>query len=182
MFVKIKIALKFLIFMTFILGIIYPAVMLGIAQLIFPHKANGDLMKDQHGRIVGFRNIGQEFTKPSYFQGRPSATSYSATSGGSNFALTNPKLQERLQATKATIPSPSPDRLYASGSGIDPHISWEDALQQVDRVSQARQMSRESVIKILEENKNTQPYSFLTKTEMINVLEVNLALDQVSPQ
>src|SRR5450759_4195657 len=141
------IALKFLLIMTILIGVFYPLLMTGLAQLGFPSKANGSLiMKD--GKIIGSELIGQKFDSTIYFWSRPSAIDYNPIpSGASNLGPTSDKLKKQVSerrilfATKNTIPDttaiPS-EMLFASASGLDPHISQKAALLQVDRVAKAR--------------------------------------------
>ena len=154
---ELKNALLLFGVMALILGLIYPLAITGISQVIFPHQANGDIIT-VNGKIVGSELIGQDFTSPGYFHGRPSAVNYNAsTSGGSNFGPTNKKLIDRVNESinkikaeeglpaNATVPS---DLVLASGSGLDRYISVESAMIQVPRIAKERNLS-ESVIKDL---------------------------------
>src|SRR6185436_9545443 len=144
-------------------GLAYPAIVTAVAQLVFPHQANGSLIvKD--GKAVGSTLIGQPFDDPKYFWGRPSATSpfpyNAAASSGSNLSPTNPSLiksvQARVDALRAADPgntAPVPvDLVTASGSGLDPHISPAAAFYQVDRVARARGLDPAAVRKLVEEH------------------------------
>jgi len=176
-----------LVLFTALTGIVYPVVVTGIAQVIFPRQANGSLiMKD--GKVVGSALIGQPFDDPKYFWGRPSATSpfaYNAgASTGSNQGPTNPDLkkavQGRIDALKAADPgnaAPIPvDLVTASGSGLDPHISPAAALYQVRRVAKARSLSEDALRNLVEQHVEGRQFGFLGEPR-VNVLRLNLALD-----
>jgi K+-transporting ATPase ATPase C chain len=180
-------ALVSLIFFTLITGVAYPLVVTGIAQVIFPFKANGSLIvKD--GKVVGSALIGQVFDEPKYFWGRPSATSpfgYNAgASSGSNLSPTNPDLikavQGRVEALRAADPgntAPVPvDLVTASGSGLDPHISPAAALYQVSRVARERKLAPDAVRALVERNTDGRFLGLLGEPR-VNVLTLNLALD-----
>src|SRR5262249_39355732 len=181
-------ALIMLVVLTVLTGIIYPAIVTGIAQLVFPRQANGSLIvKD--GKVVGSALIGQPFDDPKYFWGRPSATSpfpyNAASSSGSNLSPTNPALvksvQERVDALRAADPgntAPVPvDLETASGSGLDPHISPAAALYQVSRVAKARKLDPAVVRDLVERHTEGRQLGFLGEPR-VNVLALNLALDR----
>jgi K+-transporting ATPase ATPase C chain len=180
-------ALVSLIFFTLITGVAYPLVVTGIAQVIFPFKANGSLIvKD--GKVVGSALIGQVFDEPKYFWSRPSATSpfgyNAASSSGSNLSPTNPDLikavQGRVEALRAADPgntAPVPvDLVTASGSGLDPHISPAAALYQVPRVARERKLAPDAVRALVERNTDGRFLGLLGEPR-VNVLTLNLALD-----
>jgi potassium-transporting ATPase KdpC subunit len=174
---------------TLLTGVLYPMVITGIAQVIFPRQANGSLIV-QNGQVVGSELIGQPFNDPRYFWDRPSATSpfpyNAAASAGSNLGPTNPTLLEevraRIAALKAVDPtkySPIPvDLITASGSGLDPNISVAAALYQVPRVAKARGLSEE-VVRALVDRFTEGPQFGVLGEPRINVLELNLALDGI---
>ena len=180
-------ALVLLIALSVLTGLIYPAVVTGVAQLVFPRQANGSLIvKD--GKVVGSSLIGQPFDDPKYFWGRPSATSpfpyNAASSSGSNQGPTNPALHEavkgRVEALRAADPdnkAPVPvDLVTASGSGLDPHISPAAALYQVGRVARARKLDETAVRRLVEQHTEGRQWGFLGEPR-VDVLALNLALD-----
>ncbi|ENW80035.1 K+-transporting ATPase, C subunit [Acinetobacter sp. NIPH 284] len=171
----------------FIAGMLYATASVSIAQLIFPKQANGSVI-ELNGKIIGSSLVGQNFVSDQYFHGRPSAVSYSVDDmAGSNLAISNPDLQKQIkertldfaqynQIAEQQVPL---DMITASGSGIDPDISPESALLQVKRVAQQRHLS-ESQIKDLVQQQ-IQPAQFgLYGQARVNVLQLNLALDQLS--
>ena len=189
---QLRPALVALLLFTLITGGIYPALVTGLSQLLFPYQANGSLIV-QNGKIVGSELIGQPFADPAYFWGRPSATGpfpYNAgASSGSNQGPTNPALLEavkgRIEALKQVDPdnsAPIPvDLVTASGSGLDPHISPAAAFYQVARVAKARGLPTEQVKNLVVENIEDRQWGFLGEPR-VNVLKLNLALDARSPR
>jgi len=185
----IKPAISLLIIFTILTGIIYPALITGLAQLVFPEQANGSLIL-QDGRPVGSILIGQQFDDPKYIWGRPSATgeiSYNASaSGGSNYSVMNPKLlsgvEERIgdlmNADPATHQPVPVDLVTSSGSGLDPNISVAAAYYQAARVAHARGLRIEQVDTIIQENIKSRIFGILGE-KTVNVLEINLALDKI---
>ncbi len=184
---QLRPALSMLLIFTVITGVIYPLVVTGVAQALFPSQANGSLII-VNGKAVGSKLIGQQFDDPKYFWGRLSATGgmpYNASSSsGSNYGPLNPALiqttQTRIDALKAADPTntlPIPvDLVTASGSGLDPHISIAAALYQVHRVAQARGLSEEAVKSLVDKYTEARQFGFLGEPR-VNVLELNLALD-----
>jgi K+-transporting ATPase ATPase C chain len=184
------ISIKFLLVMTILTGVIYPFFMTGVAQLAFQAKANGSLiMKD--GKIIGSELIGQKFDSSIYFWSRPSAIDYNPIpSGASNLGPASDKLKKQVEerrklfatinsiADTLTIPK---EMLFASASGLDPHISPEAALLQLRRVAMARNLNETQKQKVqqLIKSKTEEPQFFLFGEPRINVFELNLALDSI---
>lgn len=195
MFAQIRPAIVILVIFTLITGVIYPLVVTGIAQAVFPHQANGSLIV-QNGKPLGSELIGQSFDDPKYFWGRLSATGtfpYNAFnaqsltgSSGSNYGPSNPALIEavkaRIAALKAADPgntAPIPvDLVTASGSGLDPNISVAAALYQVPRVARVRGLSQDVVRNLVNKYTTGRQFGFLGEPR-VNVLELNLALDKL---
>jgi len=173
---------------TLLLGLIYPFVVTGLAQLLFPKQANGSLITP-NGKIVGSRLIGQPFSSPGYFRSRLSAagTGYDAgNSSGSNLGPTNKMLIDRMngdiqkaQAENPNAPVPI-DLITTSGSGLDPHISPEGADFQVPRIARERNMSEADVRALVANHTEARQFGFLGEPR-VNVLELNLDLDTTHP-
>ncbi len=170
---------------TVLLGIIYPLVVTGLAQLIFPAKANGQLIA-RDGQIIGSRIIGQPFTGPGYFHSRPSAagTGYDASSsGGTNLGPTNKVLITRVDQDAAALHAENPnvpvpvDLVTTSASGLDPDISIAGAEFQIPRVARERNLSVDQVRQLISSHTQGRQLGFLGEPR-VNVLELNLALDQ----
>lgn len=187
---QILIAIKLFALFTVLLGIVYPLLITGIAQLAFPEKANGSLIV-QGNKVIGSKLIGQKFDSEFYFWSRPSATGYGAMpSGGSNLGPTSSKLKQlvteralrftgfnQLPASE-TIPS---EMLLASASGLDPHISPRAAILQVDRVAKARQfddVKKQKLIRSINELAEAPQFTFLGENR-VNVLMLNIELDKL---
>jgi K+-transporting ATPase ATPase C chain len=177
--------LAFLCF-TVLTGLVYPLVVTGVGQIAFPNRADGSLV-ERDGKVVGSRLIGQTFTGPRYFNSRPSAAGdgYDAmSSSASNLGPTNDELikevRKRVQAYdqlnghRGSVPG---DAVTASGSGLDPHISAENAREQAPRVAQARGMPLGRVLDLIDEHTDERSLGFLGEPG-VNVLELNLALDR----
>lgn len=184
---ELKPALVMLLVLTMITGAAYPALVTGLARLMYPLEANGSLV-EKDGKVLGSALIGQPFSDPKYFWGRPSATALmpynAANSGGSNLGPTNPALAEavesRIQALKAADPTqlePIPvDLVTASASGLDPHISPAAALWQAPRIAHLRGMALDSVRQLIETHTEGRQFGFFGEPR-VNVLRLNLALD-----
>ncbi|MDI2111802.1 potassium-transporting ATPase subunit KdpC [Commensalibacter nepenthis] len=180
-------ALSLFILLSLITGIVYPFAITGIGQLLFPLQANGSLM-EKRNVTIGARLIGQSFTKPQYFWGRPSATSeypYNAmASGSANIAPSNPALITSAQGYADRLIKADPqhnphvpiDLVTHSSSGLDPHISIAGALYQVPRVAKARGLSGEQVKAMINKYKQIPLFGVIGEP-VINVLQLNLALD-----
>jgi potassium-transporting ATPase KdpC subunit len=169
-------------------GILYPLGMTALAQILFPTAANGSLARDEGGKIVGSRLLGQAGSHPAYFQPRPSAAGGGydpLASGGSNLGPTSAKLQERVKADLARLHRENPeapgivpaDLVTASGSGLDPHVSPAAARWQIPRVARARGVNRERVAAAVEDAVAGRELGFLGEPT-VNVLELNLRLDR----
>jgi len=171
-----------------ITGVIYPLTVTGIAQLTMSHRANGSLIA-VNGNVVGSELIGQQWTSPKYFHGRPSANNYNASSsGGTNLGPSNPNLEKTVAervakirsenglAADATVPA---DLVTASASGLDPDISPESALLQVRRVAVARGLAPNAVEHLVTVN-TRKPFLGIWGQSRVNVLELNMALDKLS--
>jgi potassium-transporting ATPase KdpC subunit len=170
---------------TIFLGLIYPLVVTGLAQVIFPDKANGQLI-DRNGQIIGSRIIGQPFSSPGYFRSRPSAAGaagYDGTSSaGTNYGPTNKKLIDRVKADVEKVQQENPgmpvpvDLVTTSASGLDPHISPAAAEFQVPRVARERGVSEEQIRSLLQVHTQGRQLGLLGEPR-VNVLELNLDLD-----
>jgi potassium-transporting ATPase KdpC subunit len=183
-------ALRITLVLTILTGMLYPALVTGIVQVIFPHQANGSLV-EVNGKVVGSKLIGQKFTKPEYFQGRPSLAGDgydAANSGGSNLGPTNQKLVDRIKADSEKFRKENPDfsgsipadLLTASGSGLDPDISPASAAAQLPRVAKVRSVSQAQVQQLVDRHTESRQLGFLGESR-VNVLELNVALDETCP-
>jgi potassium-transporting ATPase KdpC subunit len=195
---QVRPAIVMIVAMTVITGLVYPLGMVGLAQLFFPHRANGSLI-EKNGKVIGSTLIGQYFTSDKYFHGRPSATTepdpkdpsktipvpYAAdNSGASNLGPTNQALVDRVKADAARLAKENPgtpipvDLVTTSGSGLDPDISPAAALFQVARVAKARHMDPAKLRALVDEQTHDRLLGILGE-KRVNVLELNLALDKL---
>jgi potassium-transporting ATPase KdpC subunit len=185
------ISIKIFLFFTVLTGIIYPFLITGVAQTVFPEKANGSLII-RDNKVIGSTLIGQQFDTAIYFSSRPSAISYNPLpSGGSNYGLTSTKLKKLFYEHKhqfiannnlddsTEVPS---EMLFASASGLDPHISQKAAFLQVERIAKARNYTNDQKLKLIQliyNHTETPQFSCLGE-ERINVLLLNLELDKTT--
>jgi potassium-transporting ATPase KdpC subunit len=183
-------AVRITLVLTVLTGMLYPALVTGIVQVIFPHQANGSLI-EVNGKVVGSDLIGQKFTKPEYFQGRPSAAGDgydAANSGASNLGPTNQKLIDRIKADAEKFRKENPDftgpipadLLTSSASGLDPDLSPASAAAQVARVAKARGVSTAQIQELVERFAAPRQIGFLGEPR-VNVLKLNLALNLSFP-
>ncbi len=188
----LRTAVLMVVVLTVLLGLVYPLLMTGIAQVLLPNQANGSLVRDSSGNVVGSALLAQGFTQPQYFHPRPSAAGngYDATdSGGSNLGPTNQKLIDTVQsnadayrqenglAADAQVPV---DAVTASASGLDPDISPANALLQIHRVAAARGLSEDQVHAMVDQYTEGRTL-FVLGEPRVNVLKLNLALDGHAP-
>ena len=185
-------AFRITLFFTVLTGLIYPAVMTGLCQALFPWRANGSMV-EANGRMVGSALIGQNFSKPEYFQPRPSAAGsagYDAgASGASNYGPTNQALLDRVKTAVENFRKDNPDYsgpipadlVTASGSGLDPDISLASALAQAGRVATSRGVEVSRVIQVIRQDAKGRELGFLGEPR-VNVLQINLDLDKQFPR
>lgn len=179
-------------------AILYPVLMLAVGQLIFPFQANGSLLRNQQGQVVGSALIGQPFSSDRYFNSRPSTTNYSTAipkddtagvlktgvSGASNLAPSNPALVDRVKDSVAALKqagiTPTADLVYTSGSSLDPHITIESAMAQVPRLAKARNLNSNQLEMLISQHTDRRFWGIFGEPG-VNVLQLNLALDALQP-
>jgi K+-transporting ATPase ATPase C chain len=183
---QLRPAIALLAIMTVLTGVAYPLAMTGIGQALFPHQANAALIT-RDGAVVGSEHIGQTFTRPEYFHGRPSAVGYdAASSGGTNLAPTNRELVDavaeraRRLAAETGVERIPVDLVTSSASGLDPHISPDSAHLQIKRVAEARGLPAAELRRIVNEHIDA-PLLGVFGAPAVNVLKLNLALDERAP-
>jgi K+-transporting ATPase ATPase C chain len=186
---NLRISIVLFIILTILTGVVYPLTITLLAQFFFPHQANGGFVKDAQGKVIGSEFIGQNFTSPKYFWPRPSVIDYNPLpSGASNQAVSSKALQQKIEERQKNFLKQNPgvkivpaDLLFASGSGLDPHISSAAAKAQLERIARARHFSpkqREELLLLIK--KSIEKREFLLLGELrINVLKINLALDRI---
>lgn len=180
-------SIRFTLLTTLLFGIAYPLVVTGVAEALFPHKAAGSLIL-RNGQVIGSELIAQSFTSDRYFHPRPSAAGngYDPTSsGGSNLAQSNAKLVQRIQGDIDKLDAQNPghpvpiDAVTTSGSGLDPDITPDNAYFQAPRVAKARGLTQDRVRELIAQHTSGRTFDVLGEPR-VNVLELNLALDQLS--
>jgi len=197
LFNKLKTPFKLSLVMFVICGLIYPTLMTGLSQVIFPHQANGSLI-EMDGKVIGSELVGQDFTDERLFHCRPSAVNYNTftqnekesneqvlpSSGSENLASSNPKLEKRINDDVEEFLQENPtikredipaDIITASGSGLDPHISVDAANVQIDRVSKNTHISKDVLKKLIKDNTENKLFGVFGE-EKVNVLQLNLSL------
>lgn len=183
LWIAVRISLLFIL----LCGIVYPLVSTGLAQLLFPHQANGSLLKDKDGNVVGSELIGQSFADPRYFQGRVSSIDNKAeASGSNNYAPSNPDLLARVKASIAQWQKENPDvpvdrlpiaLITNSGSGLDPHITPQSALVQIPRISKLTGLSAADLTSLVDAFTEDRDLGVFGD-KRVNVLKLNLALKE----
>ena len=197
LFNKLKTPFKLSLVMFVICGLIYPTLLIGLSQVIFPHQANGSLI-EMDGKVIGSELVGQDFTDERLFHCRPSAVNYNTftqnekesneqvlpSSGSENLASSNPKLEKRINDDVEEFLQENPtikredipaDIITASGSGLDPHISVDAANVQIDRVSKNTHISKDVLKKLIKDNTENKLFGVFGE-EKVNVLQLNLSL------
>ena len=183
---ELRLSLILVLLMTALTGLVYPLTITGVAQLVFPHAANGSLIYNEQGQPIGSTLIAQRFTRPEYFQPRPSAVGYNArTSGATNAAPSAKRLvaniKERTEEARAWIGERQIpiEMVTSSGSGLDPHISPAAAYAQAPRVAKLRDIAEGDLWKLIAAHIEDRTFSMLGEPR-VNVLELNLALDALA--
>lgn len=191
MFSLLRQSVMIFVVLTLLTGVAYPLAITLVAQIVFSHQANGSLIV-RDGKAVGSELIGQQFDGPNYFWGRPSATGpvpyNAAASTGSNYGPTNPALLDAVKARAESAKSAHPDQkggvpidlVTASGSGLDPHVTPAAAEYQVTRVAKARGVEADKVRELVRAHTAGRTFGLLGEPR-VNVLELNLALDDLQP-
>ncbi len=181
-------AIRMTLVLWVLTAIIYPVLVIAVAQVAFPYQANGSLVQNLKGQVIGSALIGQAFTTDQYFSSRPSTTTYSqgkeaaptGLSGASNLAPSNPDLLKRIQTEVDRLQEinvqPTPDLIYTSGSSLDPHITVESAIAQLEKVATARNLDSEDIVPLIV--KHTQlRFLGIFGEPRVNVLNLNRELD-----
>jgi len=194
-------AIRITLILWVLTAIIYPLIIIAVGQVLFPFQANGSLIQNSQGQVVGSALIGQAFTTDRYFQSRPSTTNYSSftakerdeenvgqttgVSGASNFAPNNPDLLKRINESVTQLQQsgiqPTADLVYTSGSSLDPHITVAAANAQTERISRARSLSLDQIRMLIAQNTDGRFLGIFGETG-VNVLKLNLALDNLLPR
>jgi K+-transporting ATPase ATPase C chain len=192
-------AVRFTLLLWLLVAILYPLIMIAFGQIVLPFQANGSLLKNSQGQVVGSALIGQPFTSERYFNSRPSTTNYSTAnpkdektaailttgvSGASNLAPSNPDLLKRIREDvgkfKQAGIQPTADLVYTSGSSLDPHITPEAARTQIERVAKRRGVNPKDLERLIAENTDGRFLGIFGEPG-VNVLKLNLALDGLKP-
>ncbi len=194
-------AIRITLILWVLTAIIYPLFVIAVGQVLFPFQANGSLLQNSQGQVVGSALIGQAFTTERYFQSRPSTTNYSSftakerdeenvgqttgVSGASNFAPSNPDLLKRINESVTQLQQagiqPTADLVYTSGSSLDPHITVAAANAQIERISRSRSLSSDQIKTLITRNTDGRFLGIFGEPG-VNVLKLNLALDNLLPR